>query len=169
MTREGFERLRDELATLTTAARAEITDRLRAAREDGGELADNLELIDALEDQDLLERRIAALEAAMASARVVHEPPRDGTIGIGTSVELRDIDRGRESEYELVGSVEADPARRRISVASPVGRALLGRRTGDVLEVQVPRGRTRFRILAIDPNRETRRPAHSRGIELQAA
>ena len=111
---------------------------------DVGELADNLELIDALEYQGLLERRIKALEAAMASARVVHEPPRDGTIGIGTSVELRDIDRGRQSAYELVGSVEADPAQRRLSVASPVGRALLGRRTGDVLEVQVPRGRMRF-------------------------
>lgn len=60
MTREGYEHLRDELATLTTTARAEITDRLRAAREDGGELSDNLELIDALEDQDLLERRITA-------------------------------------------------------------------------------------------------------------
>ncbi len=169
MTREGYERLRDELATLTTTARAEITDRLRAAREDGGELADNLELIDALEDQDLLERQITALEAAMASARVVHEPPRDGTIGIGTSVELRDIDRGLESEYELVGSVEADPAHRRLSVASPVGRALLGRRTGDVLELQVPRGRMRLRILAVDPNREARRSARPRSAELQAA
>jgi transcription elongation factor GreA len=168
MTREGYERLRDELATLTTTARAEITDRLRAAREDG-ELADNLELIDALEDQDLLEHRIAALEAAMASARVVHEPPRDGTIGIGTSIELRDIDRGRDSEYELVGSVEADPAQRRLSVASPVGRALFGRRTGDVLEVQVPRGMMRIRILAVDPNREARRSARPRSAELQAA
>ena len=152
MTREGYEHLRAELATLTTAARAEITERLRAAREDGAELADNLELIDALEDQDLLERRITALEAAVASASVVDEPPRDGTIGIGTSVELRDIDRGQQSEYELVGSVEADPAYRKLSVASPVGQALLGRRTGEVLEVQAPRGKVRFRILAVDPD-----------------
>ena len=105
----------------------------------------------------------------MNSARVVHEPPRDGTIGIGTSIELRDIDHGRRSEYELVGSVEADPAHRRLSVASPVGRALLGRRTGDVLEVQVPRGRMRFRILAIDPDREAGRSARPRSAELQAA
>ena len=152
MTRAGYERLRAELATLTTAGRAEITDRLRAAREDGGELADNLELIDALEDQGFLERRITALEAAVASARVIDEPPRDGTIGIGTSVELCDIDRGKQSEYELVGSVEADPAYRRLSIASPVGRALLGRRTGEVLEVQAPRGKMRFRILAVDPD-----------------
>src|SRR5438094_260664 len=75
MTREGYERLHDELATLTTTARAEITDRLRAAREDGGELADNLELIDALEDQDLLERRIRCRPDSNGSWRA----PRCGT------------------------------------------------------------------------------------------
>jgi transcription elongation factor GreA len=151
MTREGFERLRDELAALTTISRAEITDRLRDAREDGGDFADNLELIDALEDQEMLERRITTLEASLTSALVVDDPPRDGTIGIGTRVRLRGIDSGRTAEYDVVGSIEPDPVERRLSADSPVGRALLGRRAGDVLEAEAPGGRMRFRILAVRP------------------
>ena len=151
MTREGYERPHAELAGLTTAGRAEIADRLRAAREHGGEFADNLELIDALEDQEILEGRITALEAAVTSAPVVDEPPRDGTIGIGTRSNSAASISGTAAEYELVGSIEADPADRRLSAASPVGRALLGRRAGEDLEVQTPGGPMRFRILAVDP------------------
>ena len=151
LTRAGYERLRDELATLTTTSRAEVADRLRAARDHGGEFADNLELIDALEDQEMLERRITTLEASLPSALVVDDPPRDGTIGIGTRVRLRGIDSGRTAEYDVVGSIEPDPVERRLSADSPVGRALLGRRAGDVLEAETPGGRMRFRILAVRP------------------
>jgi transcription elongation factor GreA len=161
LTRQGYERLHKELATLTTISRAKIGDRLRDAREHGGEVADNLELVDALEDKDFLERRIATLEAWLASARVVDDPPRDGTIGIGTHVQLHDLDSGRAAEYDVVGSIEADPAQRRLSAESPVGRALLGRRSGDVLEVEAPRGRMRFRILAARPGELAARPASS--------
>jgi transcription elongation factor GreA len=166
LTRGGYERLRDNLATLTTTDRSELRDRLRDAREQGGELADNLELIDALEDQEVLERRITRLEASLASARVVDDAPHDGTIGIGTRVRLRDIDNGRTAEYDVVGSLEADPGQRRLSADSPVGRALLGRRTGDVLQVNAPRGRMQFRILAARRGRrsEGRPPARGRGI-----
>ena len=73
ITREGYVGLRDELATLTTTGRAQINDRLRDAREQGGDFVDNLELIDALEDQELLERRITTLEAVLAVARVIDE------------------------------------------------------------------------------------------------
>ena len=152
VTREGYERLRDELTALTTISRARISDRLREARAHGGEFADNLDLIDALEDQELLERRIATVEAALAAARVVDHPPRDGTVGVGTRVRLRDIDSGRTTEYLIVGSVEADPVERKLSSESPVGRAMLGRRAGDTLDVQAPRGTRRFRILALHPN-----------------
>jgi transcription elongation factor GreA len=152
LTREGYERLRDELATLTTISRAKMSDRLRDAREHGGELIDNLELIDALEDQEMLERRITTLEGSLARARVVDNPPRDGTIGIGTRVRFRDIGSGRTAEYDVVGSVEADPVQRRLSAESPVGRALLGRRSGDVLDVDTPSGTVRFRVLAVRPD-----------------
>jgi transcription elongation factor GreA len=147
ITRNGYERLRDELTALTTISRAEISDRLRDAREQGGEFADNLELIDALEDQERLERRITTLEAVLDAARVVDQPPRDGTIGVGSHVRLRDLDSGITTEYLVVGSIEADPAERRVSSESPVGRALLGRRAGDIVDVDAPRGTARFRIL----------------------
>jgi transcription elongation factor GreA len=156
LTRDGYERLRDELVTLSTISRAEITDRLREARQGGEDLAENSELIDALEDQALLERRITTLEASLPSAWVVDEPPPDGTIGIGTWVRLRDIDSGRQAVHQVVGSLEADPTQHRLSAGSPVGRALLGRRTGDVLDVEAPRGRMRFRIIAAYPGRSAR-------------
>jgi transcription elongation factor GreA len=168
LTRVGYERLRDNLATLTTTDRSELRDRLRNAREQGGELADNLELIDALEDQEVLERRIASLEASLASARVIDDAPRDGTIGIGTRVRLRDIDNGRTAEYDVVGSLEADPGQRRLSADSPVGRALLGRRTGDVLQVNAPRGRMQFRILAARRGRRSERRPTAGGRSVRA-
>jgi transcription elongation factor GreA len=147
LTRRGYERLRDELAVLTTTARAEMRDRLRDARAQGGELSDNLELLDALEDQDFLERRITALQEALAWARVVDDPPDDGTIGVGSRVRLRDSETGRTAEHELVGSIEVEPGQRTVSSESPIGRALLGRRAGDVIDVQVPRGTRRFEVL----------------------
>jgi transcription elongation factor GreA len=165
LTRAGYDRLRDELATLTTISRAEIADRLRVARDHGGEFADNLELIDALEDKEILERRITTLEASLPSALVVDDPPRDGTIGIGTRVRLRDIESRRTAEYDVVGSLEPDPVERRLSADSPVGRALLGRRAGDVLQVEAPGGKMRFRILAVRPGGPSagRPSARSRG------
>jgi transcription elongation factor GreA len=168
LTRAGYEGLRDEFATLTTVSRAEIADRLRVARDHGGEFADNLELIDALADQEMLERRITTLETSLSSALVVDNPPRDGTIGIGTRVRLLGIDSGRNAEYDIVGSVEPDPFERRLSAESPVGRALLGRRAGDVLEVEAPGGQMRFRILAVSPGgRAAGRPSvRSRGARV---
>ena len=148
LTREGYERLRDELTVLRKAGRAEIGDRLRDAREQGGELADNLELMDVLEDQELLERRIATLEAALGSASVVDAPP-DDRIGIGTHVRIRDLETGHATEYELVASIEADPGRSRVSAESPVGRALLDRRAGDTVDVQAPRGHMSLEILEV--------------------
>jgi transcription elongation factor GreA len=159
VTREGYERLREELTALSTTGRAEIRDRLRDARTQGGELIDNLELIDALEDQELLEHRITALETALAAATVVDDPPSDGTIGIGTRVRLHDAGTGRTTQYDLVGSIEADLGQRRVSAESPVGRALLGRRAGDAIDVQAPGGRMRFEILEVHGGaRATRRP-----------
>jgi transcription elongation factor GreA len=153
LTRAGYERVRHELATLIATSRPAIRNRLRDAREQGGELADNLELTDALEDHEMLERRITNLEASLASALIVDDPPRDGTIGIGTQVRIHAIDSGQTAEYDIVGSIEADPAQARLSADSPVGRALLGRRTGDVLQVETPRGEMRFRILAVGSGR----------------
>jgi transcription elongation factor GreA len=148
LTRDGYERLREQLRALRTTARREASERLREARSQGGELAENPELADALEDQALLEQRIRKLAMQLALARVV-DPVDDGTAGVGTCVRLRHSESGGTLEYELVGSLEADPAQRRISVDSPVGEALVGRRAGDTVEVRAPRGRIRFALLSV--------------------
>ena len=170
ITREGYEQLRDELTALTTISRAQISDRLRDAREQGGEFADNLQLIDALEDQEFLERRITTLEAVLATARIVDHPPRDGTVGVGSRVRLRDIDSGNTTEYLIVGSIEADPVERKLSSESPVGRAVLGRRAGDILDVNAPRGPMRFRILGVhkDARRARRKSTAIKGARAGA-
>jgi transcription elongation factor GreA len=123
-----------------------------------------------LEDQEFLERRITTLEAVLAVARVVDHPPRDGTVGVGSRVRLRDIDSGNTTEYLVVGSIEADPVERKLSSESPVGRALLGRRAGDILDVNAPRGTMRFRILGVhnDARRARRKSTAIKGARAGA-
>jgi transcription elongation factor GreA len=148
ITREGYQRLQAELESLVTTSRAEIARWLRDARDDGNEPGENPDLNDALEQQALLERQIGRLEHRLATARIV-APAADGTVEIGSIVRLRD-GRGTTSVYELVGPLEADPRRRRLSIESPLGQALLGRVAGDVVEVEAPKGRCRFQLLAVD-------------------
>jgi transcription elongation factor GreA len=160
VTAEGYARLRGELEVMTTARRREIAERLRVAREDG-DLADNPDLFEALEEQAALELRIATLEARLAAARIADGACVDGTAGIGTHVRVRDLDTGETAEYELVGAIEAEPAHAKISVEAPVGRALDGRRAGALVEVDAPRGRRRIELLAVWSARaaQTRRQA----------
>jgi len=149
MTREGYDRLRRELEALTTTARSDVAERLRAARDHGGNPAENGELMDAIDEQSLLEQRISALETRLASARVV-AAAGDGTAGMGTRVRLRSRTAGIV-EYELVGAGEADPGGGRISIDSPVGRAIAGRRPGETIEVETPRRVRRLELLSVEP------------------
>jgi transcription elongation factor GreA len=137
MTLEGYERLREELDLLCSERREEVAEWLRAARDDGGDPSENIDLANALLEQDRLERRISQLEGVLSMARVV-APTDDGTAGIGTRVRVRG-ETGRVAEYELVGVSEADASQGRISIASPVGRALSGRAPGDIVVVETPR------------------------------
>jgi transcription elongation factor GreA len=150
MTQEGYDRLRCELQDLTTINVPELADRLRDAREDGGDPAENGELMDALEERALLEQRIRALEARLAAARVADPASPNGIAGIGTRVGVRTRD-GKVVHYELVGAGEADPARGRISISSPVGRVIAGRRAGHQLRVSTPRRRLRFELVSVEP------------------
>lgn len=147
ITREGYERLQAELDELINVRRPEIARWLREARADGGEPGENLDLTEALDEQARLERRIAELQRRLALARIV-ESAADGTAGIGAHVRLR-TPSGDTVVYQLVGALEADPGRRVLSIDSPVGQALLGRREGEVVDVEAPGGRRRFEIIAI--------------------
>jgi transcription elongation factor GreA len=149
ITRAGLERLKEELEELTTAGRDEIAARIRRASRAESNAVESADFQDAREDQALLERRIAILKERIASASVVEPNGRNGVVDLGERVRLRDLQTDELIEYEVVGSLEADPFARRISAASPLGQALLGRRRGDVAVVDAPKGRVRFEILGI--------------------
>ncbi len=146
VTAEGYEQLRCELEALGTVSRAELTEQIRDARLDSD--PDNPALYELLEAQAQLEQRIALLEARLAAARVA-EPASNGAAAIGSRVRVRHDDSGEVAEYELVGPIESDPLNGRISVSAPVGRALVGGRRGDTVEVETPRGTLRLAILSV--------------------
>jgi transcription elongation factor GreA len=147
VTAAGYELLRAELDHLRTARRAEIAEHLREARDDSD--PDNPALYELLEGQTQLEERIAVLTAQVAAARVV-EPATDGSAGIGSLVRVCHGDSGEVAEYELVGPIESGVGNGRVSVAAPVGRALVGARRGDTVAVETPRGPLELEVLSVD-------------------
>ena len=157
VTANGYEQLRSELEALRVEGRRRMGERLREAREDG-RLDDNPALYDVFVEQAILERRIAALEARLAEAQVV-APAADGSAGIGSRVRVRDVALGEVAEYELVGAIESDAANGRVSVDAPLGRALVGRRAGESVEFETPRGRLSFEILGVDARQAPRKAA----------
>jgi transcription elongation factor GreA len=157
VTSEGFAQLHSELEELRND-RGVLSARVERARADG-DLADNPALYAALEEQAQLERRIAALEEQLAGARIA-EPPVDGTAGVGSWIRVRDEASGETAHYELVGAIETDVGNGRVSVDAPVGRALAGRRRGDIVEVATPRGLVRLELLDVGlPGRSQQRAA----------
>ncbi|MDP1850098.1 MAG: GreA/GreB family elongation factor [Solirubrobacteraceae bacterium] len=148
ITREGYARLQAQLDELVTARRSELASRLRDARDGGGGPDANSDHAEALEAHALLERRIAGLRQTLALVKVI-VPDADGTAGIGAYVRLR-MPSGAALRLQLVGTAEADPGQGRISIGSPVGQAILGRRHGDVVDVQAPGGTHRVEILEIE-------------------
>jgi transcription elongation factor GreA len=149
LTPEGYEKLKEEIEFLSTDKRREVAERIRIARE-FGDIQENSEYDDAKNEQALLEARIARLHEKLRSARVIDTSDLPtGVASVGTRVKVKDVDHGDEDEYEIVGSAEADPGRGRLSNESPVGRALIGHKVGDVVEVTAPAGPIRLEILEI--------------------
>ncbi len=150
LTPEGYERLHQEIEYLRTEKRREVADRIRVARE-FGDIAENAEYDDAKNEQAMLEHKIAQLEERLLNARVIdpNEVPKD-VVSIGTKVKLRDMETKKSVEYVIVGSAEANPAESRLSNESPVGKAIIGHKKGDVVEVAAPRGTLTFKILGIE-------------------
>ena len=146
----GRERLDAELEHLTNEGRREIAERLKHAAASEANCAENAEYLGVREDQALLERRIALLAERLQSAQVVEPQPGNGRVDVGERVRVRDLESGARLELELVGTLESDATAGRISVASPLGRAILGLRRGEIAEVDAPRGRLQFKILAVE-------------------
>jgi transcription elongation factor GreA len=149
LTQEGYEKLRLELQSLSTDKRREVADRIRVARE-FGDISENSEFDDAKNEQMMLEKQIAKLEERLRSARIIDPSEADaGAVDVGLQVTVKDVDRKRDSTYRIVGSAEADPSAGRLSNESPVGRALMGRKKGETIEVSVPAGVLKLKIVNI--------------------
>jgi transcription elongation factor GreA len=149
LTPEGFEKLKGEIEYLSTERRREIAERIRVARE-FGDIAENAEYDAAKNEQAHLEARIAVLEERLANARVVTKKEiKSGEVSVGTKVRLRDVKANKTVEYHIVGSAEADPAANKLSNESPVGKAIMGRKKGETVEVAAPRGKLTFKIMDI--------------------
>ena len=146
---EGHDKLKEEIELLSTVKRREVAERIKQARE-FGDISENSEYDDAKNEQAMLEHRIATLEERLASARVVNkkEIPA-GVVAVGTTVRLRDVDAGETIEYHIVGSAEANPAEHKLSNESPVGKAIMGHKKGETVEVAAPRGSLKFKIMDI--------------------
>jgi transcription elongation factor GreA len=149
LTPEGYKKLKAEIEFLQTEKRREVAERIRVARE-FGDIAENAEYDDAKNEQAMLEHKIAQLEERLLSARVItkKEISKD-TVSVGSRVTLRDLAARKSFEYHIVGSAEANPAENKLSNESPVGKAILGHKKGDIVEVAAPRGTTRYKILEI--------------------
>ena len=149
LTAQGLEDLKARIEHLQTERRAEVAERIKEARE-FGDISENSEYDDAKNEQAMLEHRIATLEERLRAARVIDESEITAdVVSIGATVRLRDVGANKTFEYQIVGSAEANPAENKLSNESPVGKAIIGRKKGETVEVAAPRGALKFKILEI--------------------
>jgi transcription elongation factor GreA len=150
LTPEGLDKLKAEIEYLSNDKRREVAERIKEARE-FGDISENSEYDDAKNEQAMLEARIATLEDKLRSASVIDASELDrNVVRVGSVVNVKD-DAGKSLKYTIVGSTEADPSQNRLSNESPVGKALVGRKSGDAVKVQLPNGKTReLKITKID-------------------
>ncbi len=146
ISQSGLDKLKEEVQNLKQVRRPEIIGRIAQARE-YGDLSENAEYEDARNEQSFIEGRIQELEDMIKHAQVVAKASGNGHVTIGSTVKVK-LD-GKPMTFTLVGSQEVDPATGKISIESPIGKALLDHRVGETVEVEVPAGKTRYQILSI--------------------
>jgi transcription elongation factor GreA len=151
MTVEGAERLKAELKRLKTVERPAVIQAIAEARSHG-DLSENADYDAAKERQGYIEGRIAEIEHKLAGAHVIDPKAvdADGRVVFGATVEIEDLDSGDRASYQIVGDDEADIKSGKISVNSPIARALIGRNEGDAVEVQTPGGARGYEIVRVD-------------------
>ena len=148
---EGLQQLQEELDYLRNVKRKEVAERLKEARS-YGDLSENSEYDDARNEQAFVEGRIAMLENTLRNAVIMEEAEDEaetGKIRLGSTVVLKDLEYGDLLEYTIVGTVEADPAKNKISNESPVGKAIMGRTKGEVVVVEAPAGHIEYEIVDV--------------------
>jgi transcription elongation factor GreA len=149
MTRDGYEKLKAELDRLRGVEMIEITKRVATAR-DLGDLSENAEYHAAREDQGLLQAKINDLSDRLSRASIIDlsNMPKDQVV-FGSKVKVLDVDMDDEETFELVGPGQENPDKGRILTSSPIGQGLLGKRKGEMAEIQVPNGSIKFKVLEI--------------------
>mgnify|MGYP002530020329 FL=1 len=149
LTQEGYNKIEEEVEYLITVKRKEVAERIKVAIS-FGDLSENAEYDEAKNEQAKLEEQILKLDEKLRKAVIIDESQIDlDIVMVGSIVKLYDFDFDEEVEYVIVGSAEADPFEGKISNVSPVGKALLGARVGETVEVQVPDGVSKFKVLEI--------------------
>lgn len=149
LTRDGLKKLEDELDELKTVHRREVNERIRQAKE-FGDISENAEYEDAKQEQAFVEGRVLKLEAMIRNARVIDASDYVADeVHLGATIRVKDS-AGKSHEFTIVGSAEADPKNARLSNESPVGRALMGRKKGETVEVTTPRGQMKYKIESIN-------------------
>lgn len=149
LTPEGVAKLEEELEYLKTVKRKQIAERIKQSIA-FGDLSENSEYDEAKNEQAFVEGRIVTLENLLRNARIIDEEDiTTDVVSVGSKVKLQDVETNDIMEYTIVGSTEADPAKNKISNKSPVGMALLGKSVGTVVDVYVPDGVIKFKILDI--------------------
>jgi len=150
LTARGAARLREDLQRLKSEERPAVIAAIAEARAQG-DLSENAEYDAARERQGFIEGRIAELEGTLANAQIIEPSELDveGRVVFGATVDIEDLESGDRLTYQIVGDVEADIRDNRISVSSPVARALIGKREGDVVEVHAPSGLREYEILGV--------------------
>lgn len=149
LTPEGLRKLEGELEQLKTTKRREVAERIKHALS-FGDISENSEYDEAKNEQAQVEAKIAQIEDTLRYSRIIDEDEiRTDVVNIGSIVKLYDVEFDEEVEYKIVGSAEANPSKSRISNESPVGRALMGKKVDEVIEVQTPGGIVEFKILEI--------------------
>lgn len=150
LTSEGLEGLENELEELKTVRRKEVSEKIKVALS-FGDLSENSEYDEAKNEQAMVEARIQEVEQILKNVTVLDE---DGisteTVTLGSVVTVKNLKNEREDKYKIVGSTEASPANKRISDESPVGRALLGHKEDDVVDVEAPAGLIQYKVLKIE-------------------
>jgi transcription elongation factor GreA len=151
LTPEGLQKLQNELDDLQTNRRREVAERIKEARE-FGDISENSEYDDAKNEQMMLEQKIAQLEERLRSAQVVNTSELStDLVRVGVTVNVKDEKTGDSDKYTIVGSAEANPSEKKLSNESPVGKALIGHKRGDTVDVALPSGKKRkLKITKID-------------------
>jgi len=156
LTREGYEKLKQELDYLRTEGRAQSAERIRRARAQG-DLSENFEYHEAKRAQAMLEGRIRELQRILEVAQVVeHLPGENGEVTIGSVVTVQDLEHGEEWTFRVVDTASAavfgaDEELEHVSAASPIGQAIVGKKVGDIVQVQTPDGTVDYEILSVHP------------------